>query len=453
MRIIADLHIHSHFSLAASARLTAPWLERWARIKGIGLLGTGDCVHPRWLEELREQMEEAGEGLYSLKEGVRRDFESHIGEELPLPGRGDVSVPFPRFVLSAEISTIYTRDAKTRKVHHLILLPDFKAAGAFQRALGRIGNVSSDGRPTLKLDSRELLALLLDTDPRSVLIPAHIWTPWFSVLGSKSGFDSLEECYGGDLSALIPAIETGLSSDPPMNWTLSSLDRFSIISNSDAHSPDKLGREATVFDMDLSYPSLRSALENRRGEPAFPGIIETIELFPQEGKYYHDGHRKCGICLGPGEAGPAGKICPVCGKALTRGVLGRVLELADRPLGKSPFPVPAGTNRRPYRSLIPLQELLAELLYSGIASKKTGKAYTALIEKAGPELFLLSEMPLGDIRSLRCSGLSGELLGEALARMRSGELFINPGHDGKYGLIRVFPPGDEGARDYPIPVN
>jgi uncharacterized protein (TIGR00375 family) len=427
MRIRADLHIHSRFSMAASARLSPAWLERWARIKGIGLLGTGDCVHPLWLGELGEQLEEAGEGLYVLKAGVRRAFESGAGGELPLPGGG----PVPRFVLSAEISTIYTRDAKTRKVHHLVLFPGFKAALAFQKALGRIGNISSDGRPVLGLDSRDLLSLLLDTDSRSVLIPAHIWTPWFSVLGSKSGFDSLEECYGGELAAGIPAVETGLSSDPPMNWALSSLDRFSIISNSDAHSPEKLGREATVFDMDLSYPSLRAALE--RG--ASPGIIETIELFPQEGKYYHDGHRKCGVCLGPGEALSLGGICPVCGRALTRGVLGRVLELADRPPGGQ---VLAGTNRRPYRSLIPLKELLAELLHGGTASKKVGEAYARLIGEAGAELFILADMSLEDIRGLRCPGLSAELLAEAVARMRSGELFISPGYDGKYGLVRAF---------------
>jgi PHP family Zn ribbon phosphoesterase len=461
MRITADLHIHSRFSMAASARLTLPWLDRWARIKGIDLLGTGDCCHPRWLEELGEQLEEAGDGLYTLKEEARRAFDARSGEEAPLPGRRNSGGPaFPLFVLSAEISTVYKRGDRTRKVHHLVLLPGFKAAGAFQKALGRLGNISSDGRPVLGIDSRELLALLLDTAGGAILIPAHIWTPWFSLLGSKSGFDSLEECYGSDLSAEVPAIETGLSSNPPMNWALGSLDRFSIISNSDAHSPDKLGREATVFDMDLSYPSLCSAL--RKGA-VFPGIIETIELFPQEGKYYHDGHRKCGISLGPGEAG--GGICPVCGKALTRGVLGRVLELADRPLGESLPRFPAGTNRRPYRSLIPLKELLAELLQSGAASKKVGAAYAALIETAGPELFLLAEMPLEEIRKLRCPGLAmsglamsgpfnprlprsgfsgpgsfGELLEEAVRRMRSGELFISPGYDGKYGRIRAFSP-------------
>jgi uncharacterized protein (TIGR00375 family) len=457
MRITADLHIHSHFSLAASARLTPPWLERWAWIKGIKLLGAGDCTHPRWLAELREQLEEAEEGLYVLKGEIRRAFDARFGEELPLPGRGAGESPsggpllsqgnpqgdIPRFVLSAEVSAVYKREGRTRKVHHLILFPDFKAAEAFQRVLGRRCNTASDGRPVLGIDSRELLALLLDTDRRAVLIPAHIWTPWFSVLGARSGFDSVEECYG-DLAAAIPAIETGLSSNPAMNWALSSLDRFSIISNSDAHSPEKLGREATVFDMDLSYPSLRSALEDGNGGPAFPKIIETIELFPQEGKYYCEGHRKCGVCRAPGEiagrrevpgGGKSGEICPVCGKALTRGVMSRVLELADRPISAG---VPAG--RRPYRSLIPLKELLGELLQSGPASKKVARAYTGLIGEAGPEFFFLLEMPLGEIQRLRCPGLSGELLGEAVARMRSGKLFISPGYDGNYGVIRVFPP-------------
>jgi superfamily I DNA/RNA helicase/PHP family Zn ribbon phosphoesterase len=472
MRIIADLHIHSHFSRATSAKLTPPWLERWARIKGIDLLGTGDCTHPRWLAELREQLTEAGEGVYTLKEDVRRVFDRGPARVEAPPG--PEFAPPPRFVLTGEISTIYKKGDKTRKVHHLVILPDFKAAGAFQTALERRGNISSDGRPILGLDSRELLALLLDTDPRALLIPAHIWTPWFSALGAQGGFDSIEECYG-DLASQIPAVETGLSSNPPMNWALSSLDRFSIISNSDAHSPDKLGREATVFDMDLSYPSLRAALGDCRApeagareiagtgahgagssgapgvEAGAPGVIETIEFFPQEGKYHYDGHRKCGVYLSPGEAVRAGGLCPVCGKVLTRGVMGRVLELADRPVEETapcpPVTCPPGPagNRRPYRSLIPLREILGELLETGAASKKVNAAYTALIEKAGPELFILMDMPLGETKKLRCPGLSGDLVAEALARMRAGEVAISPGYDGEYGVIRAFPPGQGGG--------
>ena len=257
VKLIAYLHIHSRYSRATSPLLTPPWLERWARIKGITLLGTGDCTYPLWLDELRTQMDDAEEGLYVLKKEVRDTFNAGpaMTEGLPLP-QGET----PRFVLTGEISTIYKKDGKTRKVHHVIILPDFRAAAAFNARLeGLGGNIRSDGRPILGLDSRDLLSLLLETDDRSMLIPAHIWTPWFSALGEKSGFDSIEECYG-DLAARIPAVETGLSSNPPMNWALESLDRYSIISSSDAHSPDKIGREAAIFDMELSFSSLRQAL-------------------------------------------------------------------------------------------------------------------------------------------------------------------------------------------------
>jgi PHP family Zn ribbon phosphoesterase len=283
-----------------------------------------------------------------------------------------------RFVLTGEISTIYRQGDRTRKIHHLVILPDFKRAAEFQAKLERIGNIGSDGRPILGINSRDLLGLLLETDGRSILIPAHIWTPWFSALGAKSGFESIDECYG-DLVPHIPAVETGLSSNPPMNWAFSSLDRYGIISNSDAHSPDKLGREATVLEMDLSYPALREALFAGRG------IIETIEFFPQEGKYHYDGHRGCGIVLAPEEAAALGGICPVCGKPLTRGVMSRVLELADRPVNETaPCPAgSAGTNRRPYRSLIPLREILGELRETKSSSKKNRRRLLFSHRKSG----------------------------------------------------------------------
>jgi PHP family Zn ribbon phosphoesterase len=323
---------------------------------------------------LRECLDDAEPGLYSLKKNVRAAFASGPAraEELPQPEKAGRETT-PRFALSGEISTIYKRDGKTRKVHHLVLLPDFRAAAAFQTRLERIGNISSDGRPILGLDSRDLLAMLLETDERSMLIPAHIWTPWFSVLGAKSGFDDIEECYR-DLTSFIPAIETGLSSDPPMNWALSSLDRYSIISNSDAHSPDKLGREATLLDMELSYAGLCGAMRpaiRPASQTGASGIIATVEFFPEEGKYHYDGHRKCNVCLSPKELASAGppvapapaggeKMCPVCGKPLTRGVMGRVMELADRPFEKNAQGNKA--NRRPFHLLIPLKEILGELL-------------------------------------------------------------------------------------------
>ncbi|MDR1625619.1 MAG: UvrD-helicase domain-containing protein [Spirochaetia bacterium] len=444
MRIVADLHIHSHYSRATSLRLTPPCLERWARIKGIRLLGTGDCTHPGWLEELRGLLEDAEEGFYTLKGSARKDFDAGPGlaDGLPDPPRAED----PRFVLSGEISTIYSCGGKTRKVHHLVILPDFGAARAFSARLAKIGNISSDGRPILGIDSRDLLAALLDTDSRAILVPAHIWTPWFSALGAKSGFDSLEECYR-DLAVHVHALETGLSSNPPMNWAVGSLDGFAIMSNSDAHSPDKLGREATVFDMRMEYPSLAGALGyGKSGDPDQAGIIETIEFFPQEGKYHYDGHRACGVVLSPEESAASGGLCPVCGKPLTCGVMRRVLELADRPVDES-APCPDGpgraANQKPYRSLIPLKELAAELLETGVASKKTAGAYGFLVEKAGSEFSLLMDMGLKDIEALRCPGIPGEVLALAIGRVREGRVSISPGYDGEYGIIHAFAPREK----------
>ena len=435
MRIIADLHIHSHYSRATSSRLNPAYLDRWARIKGINLLGSGDCTHQHWLAELRDNFEDAEPGLYILKKNIQTEFDSGpaIIEEIPKPvAASDMS---PRFVITGEISTIYKRDGKTRKVHHLIILPDYKAAAAFQTRLERVGNIKSDGRPILGLDSRDLFAMLLDTDERSLLIPAHIWTPWFSALGANSGFDSIEECYG-DLVSYIPAIETGLSSDPPMNWTLSSLDRYSIISDSDAHSPDKLGREANILETELSYNGLSNALFPAR-QTQDANILATVEFFPEEGKYHCDGHRKCGVCLGPEETGPGVKICPVCGKALTRGVMGRVMELADRAYGEMSVSFP-GSNRRPFHSLIPLKEILGELLGTGSGSKKVHAAYCSLIEKAGSEFSILMDMSIGEIEQIKINGLSSELLSQAIDHMRTGQVTIKAGYDGEYGVIRVM---------------
>jgi uncharacterized protein (TIGR00375 family) len=437
LKIIADIHIHSPWSRATSSRLSPASLERWAGIKGISLLGTGDCTHPRWIEELRDNLEDAEGGFYRLKEKARAEFDSGpaLAEGLPRPGRSPQQDSNARFVLTGEISTIYKKAGKTRKVHHVIVLSDFKAAAIFNAKLERLGNIRSDGRPILGLDSEDLLSLLLEADDRAMLIPAHIWTPWFSVLGAKSGFDSIEECYGS-LTSHIPAIETGLSSNPPMNWALSGLDRYAIISNSDAHSPDKLGREATIFEMDLTYDSFRKALYDK-------GIIATIEFFPQEGKYHYDGHRSCGICLDAEEAARLDGICPVCGKPLTRGVMGRVLELADRPVDETaPCPEEQSGNTRPYYSLIPLKEILGELLETGGASKKVDAAYGTLIEKAGSEFSILIDMPPEKIETLSCPGISGELLAKAVSRMRRGEVSISPGYDGEYGVIRTFSPGE-----------
>ncbi|MDR2029250.1 MAG: UvrD-helicase domain-containing protein [Treponema sp.] len=436
MDIIADLHIHSRYSIATSSKLTPPYLERWARIKGLHLAGTGDCTHPRWLEELREQLREGEEGFYVLKDEVRRDFDRGAGLLEGLPNPPVSPWGYPRFVLTGEISTIYSREGRTRKVHHVVLLPNFEAAASFQTRLEKIGNIRSDGRPILGLDSRDLLELLLESDHRAVLIPAHIWTPWFSALGARSGFDSIGDCYR-DLAPHIHAIETGLSSNPPMNWAVSALDRFAVISNSDAHSPDKLGREATILAMEPSFSALSAALAGS----AAGGIRGTVEFFPQEGKYHYDGHRACGVCLDPEASAAAGGRCPVCGKALTPGVLRRVRELADRPVDEgAPCPAEYGeTNRRPYEQLIPLRELLAELLAAGAYSKKVTLAYDRLIEKGGSEFALLRDLGPDELAALGCPGVSGPLLAEAIGRMRSGEVDITPGYDGEYGLIRACP--------------
>ncbi|HOU61774.1 MAG TPA: UvrD-helicase domain-containing protein [Rectinema sp.] len=467
--MIADLHIHSRYSRATSPKLTLPYIERWARIKGINLVGTGDCTHPAWLRELKEQLEPTEGGFFKLKDSVRKEFDSSEALTAELPD-SDV-----HFVLSGEISTIYNRDGKTRKVHHVVILPDFKAAAAFQARLARIGNISSDGRPILGLDSRDLFALLLDADERSILIPAHIWTPWFSALGARSGFDSIEECYG-DLSSRIGAIETGLSSNPPMNWAVSALDSFAIISNSDAHSPENLGREATIIDMEESFAGLYEALTKRgstaeeaqskisgasagmvSGTEAATGTVTgkvaetptgtvagTIEFFPQEGKYHYDGHRACKVFLSPEESTKLDGRCPVCGKPLTPGVMRRVTELADRPVDEN-APCPAnweGTNRRPYWSLIPLPELLAELLGTGSGSKKVAAVYRGIVEQAGSEFALLMDKSEEEIKAIQTVGLSGELLALSIGRMRAGKVSIKPGYDGEYGIIHVFAPGE-----------
>ena len=384
-------------------------------------------------------MDDAEEGFFVLKDEVRQTFNCGpaMTEGLPLP-QAAAPCAMPRFVLSGEISTIYKKGNKTRKVHHVIILPDFKAAAAFNARLEGLGaNIRSDGRPIMGIDSRDLFALLLEADERSLLIPAHIWTPWFSALGEKSGFDSIEECYG-DLSAYIPAVETGLSSNPPMNWALESLDRFSVISNSDAHSPDKIGREATILDMELSYSSLRQALS--RNSAAAPSILGTVEFFPQEGKYHYDGHRKCGVSMGPAEAASADYLCPACGKELTRGVMGRVLELATRRVDEEEPCPPAyeGSNRRPYYPLIPLREIIAELFGTGTASKKAYNAYCRLIEKGGTEFSILMDKGRSELEELGLPGLSGETLADAIMAMRAGEISVSPGYDGEYGKIRLF---------------
>jgi DNA helicase II / ATP-dependent DNA helicase PcrA len=412
MRFYADLHIHSKYSRATSRDCDLEHLALWARRKGITVLGTGDFTHPAWRAEIKEKLVPAEPGFYRL----RPDLEAEVERTTPAACPGTT-----RFLLSVEISTIYKKGPRTRKVHHLVYVPSFDAADRFVQRLGRLGNLNSDGRPIIGLDSRHLLEIVLESDPGSYLIPAHVWTPWFSVLGSKSGFDSVAECYD-DLASHVFAVETGLSSDPAMNWRVSSLDRYRLVSNSDAHSPQKLGREACLFDTDLDYFALRGALETGRG---YRG---TVEFFPEEGKYHVDGHRKCNVRFLPEETRAHDGLCPACGTPVTVGVLSRVQELADRPEG-----APAPETASEVRSLVPLPEILAEINGTGPASMVVERAWQALTDRLGPELQILDEVPVEDIRRT-----GSTLLAEAIGRLRRGEVHREAGFDGEYGRIRLF---------------
>lgn len=414
MRFYADLHIHSKYSRACSRDCDLEHLSWWAKRKGISLVGTGDVTHPAWFAHLQENLVPAEAGVFRL----RPDLEREIDRDLPPSCVADV-----RYMLSVEISTIYKRADRTRKVHHLIYLPDFAAAAEFNRRLGKVGNLGSDGRPILGLDSRDLLEITLQSHPDAYLIPAHIWTPWFSVLGSKAGFDAVEECYA-DLADHIFALETGLSADPEMIWRVSALDKYRLVSNSDAHSPPILGREASRFDTEVDYYSVRRALETGAG---YRG---SVEFFPEEGKYHHDGHRKCEIRLEPAETRRLDGRCPECGKPLTIGVLHRVAELADRPAGYRP------EGAAGFRSLIPLPEILGEILGVGPKSKKVQGETAALTAVHGPELGILEDVPVEDLE------VSSPQLAEAIRRLRSGQVIREAGYDGEYGVIRLFEPGE-----------
>ena len=415
MTYYADLHVHSKYSRATSRNCDLEHLAIWGRKKGIAIVGTGDFTHPVWRAELKEKLVPAEPGLFRL----RPDLERAVEERLPPACRSARTAV--RFMLSVEISTIYKKLDRTRKIHHLIYTPDFDGVDRVVDSLSRIGNLHSDGRPILGLDSRHLLEIALESGPGSYLVPAHIWTPWFAALGSKSGFDAIDDCYG-DLAPHIFAVETGLSSDPPMNWRVSSLDRFRLVSNSDAHSPEKLGREVCVFDTELDYFALRAALET--GD----GYAGTLEFFPEEGKYHLDGHRNCDVRLSPGETRRHDGLCPVCGKPLTVGVMHRVEDLADRDEEAAP-PATAGAMQ----SLVPLPEILSEIHQVGAKSKRVAQHYESLLGRLGPELPLLNALPLEDI-----APASSSLVAEAVSRLRRQEVIRQAGYDGVYGTIRLF---------------
>lgn len=410
---IADLHIHSRYSRATSRECTPEHLDLWARRKGIQLLGTGDFTHPAWREELAQKLAPAEDGLYILKE------EEKLGECAALGA--DTA---PRFVISGEISSIYKKNGRVRKVHSLILLPGLSDAQRLSRKLETIGNIHSDGRPILGLDCRDLLEITMELCPGALFIPAHIWTPHFSMFGAFSGFDTVEECFE-DMTPYIHAVETGLSSDPPMNWRLSALDRYQLVSNSDAHSPAKLGREANLLEGEISYESLSRAVT------AGEGLAGTIEFFPEEGKYHYDGHRKCHLCLSPAQAEQYEGKCPVCGRKLTMGVSHRIEQLADREEGYRPL------DAKPFESLVPLPEVIAASTGHSSASTKVQAQYFEALKKLGPEFYVLREAPLEDIRRA-----AGSLTAEGIRRIREGKVSLSPGFDGEYGTVKLFEPSE-----------
>ncbi len=415
MEFIADFHIHSKYSRATSHDMDLESLDKWAKIKGIKVLGTGDFTHPEWFANLKEKLIPAESGLFKLKQDGGT-----------------------RFILTTEISCIYTKGGKVRKVHIIIFAPSFEIVEKINAQLGWIGNLRSDGRPILGLDAKELAKIVLNASPDCLVVPAHAWTPWFAIFGSKSGFDSIEECFD-EYAKYIYAIETGLSSDPSMNWRLSALDKVTLISNSDAHSPQKIGREANVFDTELSYLGIINVIRGKNLYPVRNQIsngagkfLYTIEFFPEEGKYHFDGHRVCNVKLSPQETKKYNGICPVCGRPLTVGVLNRVEELADRPEGFAP------QNTIPFKSLVPLAEIIADVLNLGVGTKEVEKEYKILIEKFGSEFNILLDVSRSDLATVTRPEIA-----EGIIRVREGKVSKEPGYDGVFGKIRIFPQGEK----------
>ena len=400
-RLVADLHLHSRFSVGTSRYLDVVALAGAARAKGIGLLATGDFTHPDWLAELRASLVDSGDGVYET---------------------GDV-----RFVLGTELSCVWRQAGRSRRVHVLVLAPGFDAAARIARALSPYGRLTSNGRPVLKLSARDLVTRTRDAAPSAVIVPAHVWTPWYGAYGSKSGFDSLDECFG-DVASEIRAIETGLSSDPAMNWRISELEGRAILSFSDAHSAANLGRELTVFEAEPTYPALRAAIESA-------DVLETVEFHPEHGKYHYDGHRKCGARFAPDEIRQTGGKCPRCGRPLTLGVLHRVEELADRDVAvrrDRDGLVRGPANRPPFRLLLPLREVLSQVLGVGKASKRVERACEALTSELGGEYRVLAHAPRTDIEAV-----AGAAVAVAVTAARAGRLEIEPGYDGAWGTVRI----------------
>jgi uncharacterized protein (TIGR00375 family) len=415
MQFVADFHIHSKYSRATSKDMDVEHLDKWAKIKGIKVLGTGDFTHPLYLKELKANLEPAEPGLFKLKAIAAKKTKNLLGD-FRLPENET------RFMLTAEISCIYSKNNRTRKIHLLIFAPSFEVVDKINAHLGWIGNIKSDGRPILGLDAKELAKIVLNVSPDCMIIPAHAWTPWFSVFGSMSGFDSLEECFD-EYTKHIYAIETGLSSDPAMNWRLSKLDNITLISNSDSHSPSRIGREANVFDAEIDYHSITDVIK-KKGKGKF---LYTVEFFPEEGKYHIDGHRNCKVSMSPEETKKLKGICPVCKKPITIGVLYRVMQLADRKDGYKP------EKAVPYKNLVPLDQIIADALDMGVSTKAVQKRYVELINRFGNEFNILLNAQRSEIEN--ASSLE---IGEGVMRVREGKLKIEPGFDGEFGKVKIF---------------
>jgi len=457
MRIITDLQIHSKYARAVSPEMVIPKIWQWAKIKGIGLVATGDWTHPLWMREIKANLEETGNGLLRIRD-QKSEIENKEG---------------PYFLLATEVSSIYSQGGKLRRIHTLIWVSKIETAEKINKELIKHGcNLIADGRPIIGLTSIQVAELVFSIDPTALIIPAHAWTPWFSLYGSESGFDSIDECFG-NFAKYIYAIETGLSSDPAMNWRIKELDNRSIVSFSDAHSGPKLGREATVFELsELSYENIRRAImgkwevesgkwdtevrgENSRNQKITPQnhtshisphISYTIEFYPEEGKYHYTGHRNCGVKQTPAETKRKGTVCPVCGRKLTVGVMHRVEQLASRTedeLGitykqlhgtqiKGIFSE-AFSNRPPFVKLVPLQEILSEIIGGIPTSQKIQNEYKKLVDSAGGEFNILLNTPTGEITKL-----SGVKVAEAIQKVRIGDIYIDPGYDGVFGKVKIW---------------
>ena len=400
MKFIGDFHIHSKYARATSQDMNLENLDIWATKKGIQVISAGDFTHPAWFQELRAKLEPSASGLFKLKNNSSGTF----------------------FILTTEISCIYSKNGKVRKVHLLVFAPSLEAVKKINDRLAVRGNLAADGRPIIGIDAKDVLKIALDASPECMVIPAHAWTPWFAVFGSKSGFDSLEECFD-DYTKYIYAVETGLSSDPAMNWRFSGLDKVALISNSDAHSAQKIGREANIFDTEVSYQGIADAIRTKDPKK----FLFTVEFFPEEGKYHYDGHRLCQVSLTPAQSKERNGICPKCGKPLTIGVLNRVEELADRPEGFVP------DNSIPFKSLVPLDEIIGESLHVGVHSKQVKKEYDTLLAKIGSEFKILLDAPLSDLQEATLPEIA-----KAIACVREGKIRIEPGYDGEYGKIHIL---------------